>query len=75
VTNLTEALKQFDHVLNQFEPNEANRLQPHLTLADIDRAISKFSWSLLQDGYALYQWHNGLSGQPRSLNLMKKLLR
>lgn len=75
VTKLTETLKQFDLVLNQFAPNIANRLQPGLTLADIERAISKFSWSLPQDGYALYQWHNGLSGQPGNLNLIEKLLR
>ena len=75
VTKLTETLKQFDLVLNQFAPNVANRLQPGLTLADIERAISKFSWNLPQDGYALYQWHNGLSGQPRNLNLIEKLLR
>lgn len=27
-----------------------------------------------QDGYALYQWHNGLSGQLGNLNLVEKLL-
>lgn len=75
MTKLIKVLKQFDHVLNQFAPNVANRLQPGLTLADIERAISKFSWSLPQDGYALYQWHNGLSGQPGNLNLIEKLLR
>lgn len=75
MTKFTETLKQFDLVLNQFAPNVANRLQPGLTLADIERAISKFSWSLPQDGYALYQWHNGLSGQPGNLNLIEKLLR
>ncbi len=60
MTNLTEALKQFNYVLNQFAPDVANRLQPGLNFANIRRAISKFSWSLPQDGYALYQWHNGL---------------
>ncbi len=75
MTKLTEALDQLDHVLNQVAPDVANRLQPGLTLADIKRAISKFSWSLPQDGYALYQWHNGLSGQPGNLNLIEKLLR
>lgn len=75
MTKLTEALKQFDHMLNQFAPDVANRLQPGLNFADIKRAISKFSWSLPQDGYALYQWHNGLSGQPGNLNLIEKLLR
>lgn len=75
MTTLTKALKQFDRVLNQFAPNIANRLQPGLALADIERAISKFSWNLPQEGYALYQWHNGLSGQPGNLNLIEKLLR
>lgn len=75
MTKLIEVLNQFDHVLNQFAPDVANRLQPGLSFADINRAISKLSWNLPQDGYALYQWHNGLSGQPGNLNLVEKLLR
>lgn len=75
MTKLTEALDQLDHVLNQVAPDVANRLQPGLTRTDIEQAISKFSWSLPQDGYALYQWHNGLSGQPGNLNFIEKLLR
>lgn len=75
MTKLTEALDQLDHVLNQVAPDVANRLQPGLTRTDIEQTISKFSWSLPQDGYALYQWHNGLSGQPGNLNLLEKLLR
>lgn len=73
--NLTEALDQLDHVLNQVAPDVASRLQPGLTRTDIEQAIAKFSWSLSQDGYAMYQWHNGLSGQPGNLNLIEKLLR
>lgn len=75
MTKLTEALDQLDHVLNQVAPDVANRLQSGLTRTDIEQAIAKFSWSLPQDGYALYQWHNGLSGQPGNLNLIEKLLR
>lgn len=73
MTKLTEALDQLDHVLNQVAPDVANRLQPGLTCTDIEQAIAKFSWSLPQDGYALYQWHNGLSGQPGNLNLIERL--
>lgn len=75
MTKLTEALDQLDRVLNQVAPNVANRLQPGLTRTDIEQAIAKFSWSLPQDGYALYQWHNGLSGQSGNINLIEKLLR
>lgn len=75
MTTLTAKLNQFDHVLNQFAPDVANRLQLGLTFTDIERKISKFSWSFPQDGYALYQWHNGLSSQPGNLNLIEKLLR
>lgn len=57
MTNLTEALDQFNRVLNQVAPNVANRLQPGLARTDIERAITKFSWNLPQDGYALYQRH------------------
>lgn len=75
MTKLTEALDQLDRVLNQVAPNVANRLQSGLTRTDIEQAIAKFSWSLPQDGYALYQWHNGLFSQPVNLNLIEKLLR
>lgn len=75
MTKLTEAFDQLDQVLNQVAPDVANRLQSGLTRRDIKQAIAKFSWSLPQDGYALYQWHNGLSSQPVNLNLIEKLLR
>lgn len=75
VTKLLEVLDQFDQVLNQVAPGVATRLQPGLTRAEIDQAIAKFPWTLPQDGYALYQWHNGLARQPGNLNLIEKLLR
>lgn len=75
MTKLLNVLNQFDYVLNQFAPDVANRLQPGLVLGEIERIIAKFSCNLPQDGYILYQWHNGLSGQPRNLNLVEKLLR
>lgn len=75
MTKLTEALDQLDQVLNQVAPDVVNRLQSGLTRTDIEQAIAKFSWSLPQEGYSLYQWHNGLSGQRGNLNLIEKLLR
>lgn len=75
MTKLTEALDQLEQVLNQLAPDVANRLQPGLNHTDIKQAIAKFSWSLPQEGYSLYQWHNGLSGQRGNLNLVEKLLR
>ncbi len=72
---ITEALNQLDNTLNQVAPDVGKRLQPGLTRADIDQQISGASWSLPHDGYALYHWHNGLSGQAGKLNLVEKLLR
>ena len=71
---LLETLNRFDNVLSQTAPNIANRLQAGLTAAEIETQIASFSWRLPQDGRILYQWHNGLSSQPR-LNWAEKLLR
>lgn len=72
---LTGALNDLERVLNQVAPDAANRLQFGLTHAEIDQRITSFSWVLPQDAYALYQWHNGLSGKPGKLNLAEKFLR
>jgi hypothetical protein len=75
MTDLIEALHHFDLVLSQSSPKIANRLQPGLSLAEIEARTASFSWKLPPDGIALYRWHNGLSGQPGQLNLVEKLLR
>jgi hypothetical protein len=70
-----EILDRFGTVLTQTAPKIASRLQSGLTIADIEAKTDSFSWNLPNDAYALYQWHNGLSGQPGKLNLAEKLLR
>jgi hypothetical protein len=72
---LLETLDHFDLTLAQFAHSIASRLQPGLTTAAIETQIASFSWKLPQDAFLLYQWHNGLSGQPGKLNLGEKLLR
>jgi hypothetical protein len=72
---LLETLERFNLTLAQFAPKIANRLQPGLTPAEIEAQVASFSWTLPQDAFLMYQWHNGLSGQPGKLNLGEKLLR
>jgi hypothetical protein len=75
MTQLTETLCHFETGLRQSAPKIYSRLQPGLAIADIETQIDPFSWQLPQDAYALYQWHNGLSGKPRTFNLLEKLIR
>ncbi|BDI20796.1 hypothetical protein ANSO36C_65980 (plasmid) [Nostoc cf. commune SO-36] len=70
-----DTLHRFDTALRETAPKIASRLQAGLTIADIEAKTASFSWELPQDAYDLYQWHNGLSGQPGKLNLAEKLLR
>lgn len=72
---LTDALEQLDQVLNQLAPDLKNRLQLGLTSTEIQQQTASFDWDLPQDAATLYQWHNGLSGQPGNLNLLEKLVR
>jgi hypothetical protein len=72
---MSELLARFDAILNQTAPKVATRLQPGLTIAEIEKQIASFSWQLPQDAFDLYLWHNGLSGIPGKLNLVEKLLR
>jgi hypothetical protein len=72
---LLDTLDGFNLTLAQLAPKIASRLQPGLTPAEIETQIASFSWKLPQDAFLLYQWHNGLSGQPGKLNLGEKLLR
>jgi hypothetical protein len=46
-----------------------------LSRVEIDQRAASFSWTLPGDVYALYQWHNGLSGTAAKLNLAEKFLR
>lgn len=75
MTELLESLNRLDNALNQTVSTVANRLQPGLNRAEIDKRIASFSWVLPQDVYDLYQWHNGLSGISEKLNLAEKFLR
>jgi hypothetical protein len=75
MTELMETLCHFEMELNQAAPKVASRLQPGLTISEIEAQIDSFLWQLPQDVYALYQWHNGLSGKPEKLNLVEKLIR
>jgi hypothetical protein len=75
MTESTEALSRLEKVLNQTASTVANRLQPGLSRAEIDQRTASCSWTLPEDVYALYQWHNGLSGTAAKLNLAEKFLR
>jgi hypothetical protein len=75
MTVALETLTRFDIELIQTSPTVASRLQPGLTHTEIEAQIASCSWSLPQDAFDLYQWHNGLSGKPGKLNLAEKLLR
>jgi hypothetical protein len=70
-----QILDRFDTVLAQTAPKIASRLQLGLTQAEVEAQIASFSWSLPQDAFDLYQWHDGLSGKPGKLNLVEKLVR
>ncbi|PSB05495.1 hypothetical protein C7B62_25100 [Pleurocapsa sp. CCALA 161] len=72
---LTEALNRFDRVLEQTTSKEvANRLQSGLTRTEIDKLNAGFP-TLPNDVYDLYQWHNGLSGQPTNISFTDRLIR
>lgn len=75
MTELTEVLNRLDNVLSETVSTVANRLQPGLSCAEIDKRTASNSWTLPQDVYDLYQWHNGLSGTSEKLNLAEKFLR
>jgi hypothetical protein len=70
-----QILDRFDTVLAQTAPKIISRLQLGLTQAEVESQIASFSWSLPQDAFDLYQWHDGLSGKPGKLNLVEKLVR
>lgn len=70
-----DTLHRFGTALREIVPKITSRLQPGLTIADIAAKTDSFLWKLPNDAYELYQWHNGLSGQPGKLNLAEKLLR
>jgi hypothetical protein len=72
---LLETLRHFDTALHQTAPKVADRFQSGLIYAEIEAKTASFDWKFPQDAYALYQWHNGLSGKPDKLNLAEKLLR
>jgi hypothetical protein len=72
---MSELLTRFDAILNQTAPKISTRLQPGLTIAEIEKQIASFSWQFPQDAFDLYLWHNGLSGIPGKLTLVEKLLR
>jgi hypothetical protein len=72
---LLEILDRFDTALSQTAPKIANRLQPGLTHEEIEAQIVSSSWTFPQDAFDLYQWYNGLSGDPGKLNLVERLLR
>lgn len=74
MTKLTEALNRLDEVLKQTLPEVAVRLQPSLTRTEIDKLIADLSL-ISNDVYELYQWHNGLSGQPKNMSLTDRLIR
>ncbi|NJL78532.1 MAG: hypothetical protein HC836_37620 [Richelia sp. RM2_1_2] len=75
MTELLKLLNRFDITLTQIAPTIASRLQSGLTSAEIEAQIASFPWTLPQDAFFLYQWHNGLSGKPGKFNFASKLLR
>lgn len=72
---MPELFDSFDTVLSQAAPKIVSRLQPGLTIAQIEAQIAAYSLTFPQAAFDLYRWHNGLSGQPGKLNLVEKLLR
>jgi hypothetical protein len=72
---LTQILQDFDAAMEKAAPSIASRLQPGLTISQIDARIAPFAWKFPQAAFDLYRWHDGLSGQPGRLNLVEKLLR
>jgi hypothetical protein len=75
MTDLTEALNALATALIQTAPSISRRLQPGLTTAEIEKQVATFTWTLPQDAFNLYQWHDGLSGKAEKLNLAERLLR
>lgn len=71
---LTEALSRLENLINLRSPHLAKRLQPGLTHAEIDEQIEDFSWTLPEEVYELYQWHNGLSSGINATSLQVKSL-
>lgn len=74
MTKLTEALNRLEEILKQTVPEIVTRIQPSLTRTEIDKSIADLSL-IPNDVYDLYQWHNGLSGQPKNMSLTDKLIR
>jgi cell wall assembly regulator SMI1 len=68
MTELNEALNRLEKGL-QTTTTVTNRLQPGLSRVEIDQRAASFSWTLPGDVYALYQWHNGLSGTAAKIEL------
>jgi hypothetical protein len=62
-------------IVKRVAPSIVARLQPGLSITEIDDRIATFTWKLPEAAYELYGWHNGLSGEPGKLNLVEKLVR
>lgn len=72
---VTETFSQLETILQQSFPELAASLNPGLTREAIDTKLQKFSVTLPQNFYALYQWRNGLSSNVDAANLADKSLR
>jgi hypothetical protein len=72
---LTKLFQDFEAALDRIAPSIVARLQPGLSITDIEDRIATFAWKLPEAAYELYGWHNGLSGAPGKLNLVEKLIR
>ncbi|BDA73977.1 hypothetical protein CAL7716_081430 [Calothrix sp. PCC 7716] len=63
MSTLMEALYILDELIHKKSPELARRLQAGLTRTKIDEQIKDFSWTLPEELYEFYQWHNGLCSQ------------
>lgn len=74
-TDLIDTLVRLEVVLRQTAPTISSRLHPGLTAVEIEGKVASFLWAMPDDVRILYQWHDGLSGTSKTLNLAERFLR
>lgn len=67
MSTLMEALHRLDELIQEKSSYLARRLQAGLTRTKIDEQIKNFSWTLPEEFYEFYQWHNGLIHEPNAI--------
>jgi hypothetical protein len=59
MSEITEALQRIEAWLQNHMPNRAAELKPGLTRDEIDELVKDLPFSLPEEVYELYQWHDG----------------